>query len=151
MAGTFAFEITTPEKTVFTAQVKQVSLPTQTGEITVLPHHIPIVSIIVPGVLHIRLESGEEQLLAVSGGFVEVQGKKVVVLADSAERADEIDEARAEEARQRAQEAMANRKNDVEFGAATANLERQLARIRAVRRWKGHHRAGADHTPNPIQ
>lgn len=150
MPSTFHFEITTPERTVFAADATQVSLPTQTGEITVLPHHIPIVSIIVPGVLHIRTASGEDQDLAVSGGFVEVRGMNVTVLADSAERADEIDEAEAEAARQRAQEAMANRKSEAEFTAASAGLERELARLRAVRRWKGR-RAGGDHTPNPIQ
>lgn len=146
MAETFRFEITTPERTVFSADIRQVTLPTSTGEITVLRHHVPLVSLLVPGVLHIIRENGEELVLAVSGGFIEVQSNKVTVLADTAERAEEIDEARAEEARQRAEQAMKERKDTEAFTSANASLERHLARLRAVRRWRGR-RHSNEHTP----
>src|SRR3989338_6042308 len=149
MAETFRFEITTPEQTVFSANVKQVTLPTSTGEITVLPHHVPLVSLLVPGVLHIVSVDGNEQVLAVSGGFIEVQGDKVTVLADTAERAEEIDEARAEEARQSAETAMKERTDTEAFTSANASLERHLARLRAVKRWRGR-KHSTEHTPKPL-
>jgi len=139
MAETFRFEITTPEQTVFSANVKQVTLPTSTGEITVLPHHVPLVSLLVPGVLHIVSVDGNEQVLAVSGGF----------LADTAERAEEIDEARAEEARQSAETAMKERTDTEAFTSANASLERHLARLRAVKRWRGR-KHSTEHTPKPL-
>ncbi len=150
MAGSFQFEIVTPERTVFTSEVRQVSIPTQSGEITILPNHIPIVSVLVPGVLHLVTAQGDPQVIATSGGFVEVHGQKVTILADTAERAEEIDEARAEEARERAKAAMENRQSEESFASAAAALERELARLRAVRRWKGR-RVSDEHTPNPIQ
>ncbi|MDI6740742.1 MAG: F0F1 ATP synthase subunit epsilon [Candidatus Edwardsbacteria bacterium] len=145
----FQFEITTPERTVFKEPARQVTLPTSMGEITILPHHLPLVSLLVPGVLHIIRENGAELVLAVSGGFIEVQGDKVTVLADTAERAEEIDEARAEEAKKHAEEAMKERKDTEAFTSANANLERNLARVRAVKRWRGR-RHSADHTPKPL-
>jgi F-type H+-transporting ATPase subunit epsilon len=137
MAGTFQFEIVTPERTVFASEVRQVSISTQSGEITILPYHIPIVSVLVSGVLHLVTASGDPQVIATSGGFVEVHGQKVTILADTAERAEEIDEA--------------NRESEEAFASAAAALERELARLHAVRRWKGHNRPGPDHTPNPVQ
>ncbi len=134
---------------MFKEPARQVTLPTSLGEITILPHHLPLVSLLVPGVLHIVRENGEELVLAVSGGFIEVQGDKVTVLADTAERAEEIDETRAEEARQRAETAMKERKDTEEFTSANASLERHLARLRAVRRWKGRRHSDA-HTPKPL-
>src|SRR3989338_7557075 len=91
---TFHFSITTPERTLFSAEVEQVSLPTPQGSITVLPHHMPLVSLLAAGELRIKPRDGEEKYLAVSGGCIEVQGDRVVVLADTAEHAEELDEAK---------------------------------------------------------
>ena len=100
------FQIVTPEKTVSSDEIQQVSLPTPDGEITILPHHIPLVTILKPGELR-YVKNKEEISLAVSGGFVEVRDDgSVVVLADTAEHAAEIDLARAEEARNRAAKLM---------------------------------------------
>ena len=141
------FEITTPERTVYEAEVDSVTVPTSTGEITVLPHHIPLVSQLVPGELTVR-QGGEVTHLAVSGGFVEVrQGNEVVILADSAERAEEIDAARAEAARGRAKAAMeANHQDAEKFAEATAGLERSLARLKVAKRarHRGHHGVGSE-------
>src|SRR3989344_1789061 len=96
------FEITTPERTVYKDEADAITIPTSTGEITILPNHAPLVSQLVPGELTVR-HNGEEVNMAVSGGFIEVRpGNQVIVLADTAERAEEIDIAKAEEARERA-------------------------------------------------
>lgn len=132
--ATLKLSITTPEKTLFTDEVDEVTLPTQMGEITVLPHHIAMVSLLAPGELLIK--KGNQNIpMAVSGGFIEVRPDKVVVLADTAERSDEIDEQRAEEARQRAQALMKEKRTDsVEYAALAAKLEKEIARLRVKRR-----------------
>ncbi|MFA5155016.1 MAG: ATP synthase F1 subunit epsilon [Patescibacteria group bacterium] len=135
---TIQFEIVTPERTVLREEVLQVSVPTTTGEITVLPDHIPLVSILEPGVIEVRRLNNEREIMSVSGGFIEVMKDKVVILADTAERADELDEARIQAAQQRALDLKQNAKaiDDVQFADVTAKLEKELARLRAVSRWR---------------
>lgn len=134
MADTLTFKVTTPEGIVFSDEVDEVVLPTANGEIGILPHHIPLVSLLVPGELRIK-KGGETTYLAVSGGFIEVQPNVVVVLADTAERADDIDEQRAEEARKRAQELAEQKRSDAtEFAALSAKIEKELTRLRVVRK-----------------
>lgn len=132
------FEIVTPERVVLKEEVLQVTVPTRNGEITVLPDHIPLVSALQPGVIEIKTKTGETEIMSVSGGFIEVLKNKVVILADTAERAVEIDEQRAEEARERAEKLKkeAVHKDDVDFAGVTALIEKELARTRAVKRWK---------------
>ncbi len=132
---TIHFQIATPEKVVFDAlEVESISLPTKMGEITVLPDHLPIVASLVPGEARVKI-SGQEVLMAVSGGFIEVRPGKVVVLADSAERAEDIDEARAEQARQKAQELLSQNKTEtIDYTGLAVKLEKELARLRVVRK-----------------
>lgn len=132
---TMHFQIATPEKVIFDVQnVESISLPTKMGEITVLPDHLPIVASLVPGEARVRV-NGQEILMAVSGGFIEVRPGKVVVLADSAERAEDIDEARAEAARQKAHELMQQKKTEVvDYTGLAVKLEKELARLRVVRK-----------------
>lgn len=141
------FEITTPERTVYKAEVDQLTVPTSTGEITILPNHIPLVSQLSPGELVIKV-SGEITHMAVSGGFIEVRkNNEIVVLADSAERAEEIDIARAEEARERARKLIGKeRKDEEKFASASAALERSIARLRVAKRarHRGHHGVGSE-------
>lgn len=137
MSNTIKFEIVTPERTVMKDIITQVTVPTKEGEITVLPKHIPLVSILAPGVIELVNEAGEKKIMAVSGGFVEVLHNKVVILADSAERAEEINEERAEEARMRAEEARKNPKFEDKYANVSAAIAKELARTKAVRRWKG--------------
>lgn len=136
---TFRLEIATPERIVFSDDVTSVSLPTLDGEITVLANHVPIVTVLKAGELVIRRE-GSATPFAVSGGFVEVSGNKLRILADSAERFDEIDEQRAEEARQRAEELKSKVADDEEFAGLSAKIERELARLHVVRKYRhrGH-------------
>lgn len=139
---TFTFTVTTPERTLISEEIEQVSLPTAMGEITILPGHIPLVSLLRPGEMRI-VRDGKEELFAVAGGFLEVLqsasgGGEVTVLADAAEHADEIDEARAEEARKRAEEVMAKEAESEErFLAAQLDLQKHLARLRVARKRKG--------------
>ncbi|MDD3487245.1 MAG: F0F1 ATP synthase subunit epsilon [Candidatus Moranbacteria bacterium] len=134
--STIKFKIVTPERTVYSDAIGQLTIPTMEGEITVLPGHIPIISVLVPGELMVK-KDGEEVAMAVSGGMVEVRKNEITVLADTAERAEEIDLARAEEARAKAEKIKEEkiRMDDVEYAAAVAALlERNLARIRVAKK-----------------
>ena len=140
MAKTFRLEIITPEKVVYSKEIQQVTLPTPQGEITVLPQHVPLVSSVAAGELKIVDQNGENYL-AISGGLLQVDPAGVRILADSAERVEEIDVARAEVARQRAIELIKEKKEEkVDYTALAAKLEKELTRLRVARR--RHHRAG---------
>lgn len=138
MAASFHFEITTPERTVLKREVVQVTLPTREGEITVLAHHIPLVSLLVPGELRCITPEGDVVTMAVSGGFIEVQEKGVAVLADTAERVEEIDADRAAEARERARKAMQEAHGSEAMAEATAVLEKHMVRLRVAERHRRH-------------
>lgn len=132
------FKIVTPEKIVYENEISQVSIPTTTGEITILPHHIPLISSLQAGEMKIKDAMGE-QTLAVAGGFVEVRpNNEVVILADNAERAEEIDLDRAEAAHKRAEEAMkqAQESSDVDFARLQAIMERELNRLRVGKKYR---------------
>lgn len=141
------FELTTPERIAVKKEVDQVTLPTQEGEISVLAGHVPLVAVLIPGI--ITLTSGkDEEYLAVSGGFIEVQpGSKVIVLADTADRAEELDLEKVEEARQRAQKLLADQRgvDDVSAAAMMAELNRELARLKVIN--KGRSRRQPPTTP----
>ena len=129
------FKIVTPERTVYEAEIDQVTLPTQEGEITVLANHIPLISVLAPGELVAR-KNGEEIAMAVSGGMIEVRKNEITILADTAERAEEIDVKRAEEARERAEKLKDEkiRMDETEYAAVAALMERNLARIRVAKK-----------------
>jgi len=135
MKSQIKFKIVTPERTVFEDEIDQVTLPTQEGEITVLPEHIPLIAVLVPGELVIK-QNGKEVAMAVSGGMVEVRKNELTILADTAERAEEIDLARAEEARQKAEKLKDEkiRMDETEYAAVAALMERNLARIKVARK-----------------
>lgn len=132
------FEIVTPEKVVLKKLIFQVTVPTEEGEITVLPDHIPLVSILKPGVLEIKNEEGGIEVMSVSGGFLQVTRGKIIVLADTAEKAEDLDEQRIEEAKARAE---LKRKelssvDQVQFARMSVQLEKELARFKALNRWR---------------
>ena len=135
MAGpTMLLEIVTAERLVYSEQVNVVVAPGVEGQLAILPHHAPLLTILQPGELMIRKEGQGEVYMAVSGGFLEVMGNRVMVLADTAERAEEIDEARAKAAMQRAQERLAVRTADMNLGRALASLRRSEARLKVAQR-----------------
>jgi len=132
------FQIVTPERVVLKEEIRQVSVPTKMGEITVLPNHIPLVAALEPGVMEIIKANGEKEIISVSGGFIEIGKDKIVILADTAERAQEIDMGRVEAARMKAEEVMAGarRMDQEKFTDINARLAIELARSQAVKRWR---------------
>ena len=129
--ATFRLEIVTAERMVYSDDVTALIAWGVQGQLGILPHHAPLMTMLQPGDLLIRKDK-EEEVLAVSGGFLEVRPDKVIVLADACERADEIDIARAEEAKKRAQETMKAGPLTADAAAAEAALRRSLARLKAA-------------------
>lgn len=123
-------EIVTPERIVFSELVDFVVVPGIQGYLGVLPMHAPIVSGLNVGVLKV-ITSGRETKLAISGGFMEVNQDNVVILADTAERGEEVDILRAKAARERAEQKLSNRSADVDSARAEMALRRAVARIKA--------------------
>lgn len=133
----FTFELVTPEKIVLKQEADQITLPTPEGEITILPHHIPLVTLVSSGELRLK-KGSEETPLAVHGGVLEVHGNVVRLLAEEAERVEELDEGVVEAARKRAEELKAKAIGDEQlYAEAAAMLERSLARLRIARKYRG--------------
>ncbi len=128
-----SFEIVTAERVVYSDEVDVVVAPGIEGQLGILAQHAPLMTMLQPGELMIR-KDGEEQSIFVSGGFLEVQGNKVTVLADTAERAEEIDTERAEEARKRAEQRMALPPQEVDHARAQAALLRSLVRLKVAQK-----------------
>ena len=126
-------EILTAERSLFEGDVDAVTAPGVEGELGILPHHAALMTALQPGELRYRSGADETQL-AVTGGFMEVTANRVVVLADAAERVEEIDEARAEEAMRRAQQSIAERAEDVDLDQALQSLRRARVRLDVARR-----------------
>ena len=126
--------ILTPERVLYDGTVEQVTIPTQSGEITVLSHHIPLVSLLKPGELIINRE-GDTVAMVVSTGMLHIGTQEVIILADTAERIEEIIEERAEEARKRAEDLLSQQTFDTtEYATIAAKLEKELARLRIARK-----------------
>lgn len=127
------FEIATPERVVYKNQVRQVTLPAIEGEITILPSHVPLITLLKPGVVVIHSADDQIEYLAVQGGFVEVSVNKVVILADTAEMASEIDPQIVAAAQAEAQKIMAAQaENTPEFIEARAGLVANITRLKAA-------------------
>jgi len=147
-------EIVTPEKRAFTGDVDEVIVPGSEGELGILPHHAPLISLLGQGVLRLK-QGGQEQEFAVFGGFLQVRPDRVVVLAETADMDSEIDLARAEHARQEAELALEGAIEPADLAEARAALQRALIRIRlaerGARRPRGSHEAGRRHSEAPRQ
>ena len=126
-------DIVTAERLVASEEVDVLVAPGADGELAILPHHAPLLTVLKPGEIRV-LNDGEESDIVVSGGFMEVMPDKVTILADTAERADEIDEARAEAALQKAQERIESAPADMDLERAVASLRRSQARLKVARR-----------------
>jgi F-type H+-transporting ATPase subunit epsilon len=140
MAG-MRLDIVTAERLVYSEEVSSVVAPGFDGELGILPHYAPLLTLLKPGELRIR-KDGQEALMAITGGFMEVLDNKVVVLADAAERDSEIDLARAEEALKRAKETIAARGADLNLEHALASMRRAEARLKVARRRRSGATAG---------
>ncbi len=126
-------DIVTAERVVYSEDVDVVVAPGIEGELGILPHHAPLMTTLEVGELRVK-KGGEEFSLVISGGFLEVRPDRIIVLADVAERAEEIDVARAEEAKRRAQERLSSRPLGVDLARAEASLRRALVRLRVSER-----------------
>jgi F-type H+-transporting ATPase subunit epsilon len=133
MANTLRLEIVTPDAKAYSEDVEMVTLPGAEGEMGIYPQHVPVLTQIVPGELIIR-KDGKDMFMAVGEGFVEITGERVAVLSDMAIKAENIDEAKAEEARRRAEARLAERLHDEEATIVAAALARSLAQLKVKRR-----------------
>jgi F-type H+-transporting ATPase subunit epsilon len=133
--STIRCEIVTAERMVFDDSVGMVVAPGIEGQLGILPNHAPLITALTFGELILHREGLEDEFIAIGGGFMEVRPDHVTILADSAERAEEIDEARAEAARQRAEELMAQKQaEDADMARAEAALRRSMIRLKVARR-----------------
>lgn len=137
--STIHVDVVSAEKSIFEGEAKFIALPGESGELGILPGHTPLITRIRPGAVRIEKADGDEEFVFVAGGILEVQPKGVTVLADTAIRGHDLDEAKANEAKRMAEEAMANRGSDIDFARAQSEFAlaaAQLAAIAKLRRKK---------------
>jgi F-type H+-transporting ATPase subunit epsilon len=136
--ATIHVDVVSAEESIFSGEAKFVALPGENGELGILPRHTPLITRIKPGAVRIqRVDNDQEEFVFVAGGILEVQPDTVTVLADTAIRGHDLDEAKANEAKKRAEDAMKNAKSDIDFAAAQsefATMAAQLAAIQKLRR-----------------
>ena len=137
-AHTIHVDVVSAEENIFSGEAKFVALPGEMGELGIYPRHTPLITRIKPGAVRIeRADNGEEEFVFVAGGILEVQPTSVTVLADTAIRGHDLDEAKALEAKKLAEQAMANAKSEIDLAAAQsefATMAAQLAAIQKLRR-----------------
>jgi F-type H+-transporting ATPase subunit epsilon len=134
MAKTFQVDIVSAEQQIFSGMAEMVIAPGEAGELGILPEHAPLLTRIKPGTVRIQQSGGEEEVIYVSGGMMEVQPDRVTVLADTSVRAHDLDEAKAMEAERLAKEALTNRSGAMEVAKAQAELAEAAAQIAAIRK-----------------
>jgi F-type H+-transporting ATPase subunit epsilon len=134
MAATIKVDVVSAEESIFDGQAKFVALPGEAGELGILPGHTPLITRIRPGAVRIVAENGDEEFVFVAGGILEVQPGAVTVLADTAIRGKDLDEAKAAEARKRAEEALQNAGSNLEYATAQAELAYAVAQLAAIQR-----------------
>ena len=140
-APTIQVDVVSAEEQIYSGEAEFVVLPGIEGELGVYPRHTPLFTQIRPGAVRIKVaDKAEEEFVFVQGGFLEVQPNRVTVLADTAIRAHDLDEAKAIEAKRRAEEAMANQDSEENLASAQAELSSALAQIEAIRKFRN--RAG---------
>jgi len=133
--STIHVDVVSAEQSIFSGEAKFVVLPGEVGELGIYPQHTPLISRIKPGAVRIhRADTDEEELVFVAGGILEVQPGVVTVLADTAIRGGDLDEAKATAALKAAEEARANAKSDVDFAKATSEFAIMAAQIAAIRK-----------------
>ncbi len=133
MALTMHVDIVSAEKEIFSGTAEMVVAPLVNGEVGVLPRHTPLLARMKPGEVRVKT-AAEELYFYVSGGLLEVQPHVVTVLADTALRAHDLDEAAALKAKERAEEAMTNRRGDIDYAKAQAELAESIAQLRAIKK-----------------
>ena len=137
MAHTIHVDVVSAEALIFEGPAEFVALPGEAGELGIYPQHTPLITRIRPGAVRIKLpDQAEEEFVFVAGGILEVQPNRVTVLADTAIRGHDLDEAKAEAAQKAAQEAMANARDDIDFARAQGEFAEMAAQIAALRKFR---------------
>jgi F-type H+-transporting ATPase subunit epsilon len=137
MAATIHVDVVSVAETIFSGEAKFVALPGESGELGILPRHTPLITRIKPGAVRIeRADNGEEEFVFVAGGILEVQPDCVTVLADTAIRGHDLDEAKATEARKLAEEAMRNASSDIDLARAQGEFATMAAQIAAIQKFR---------------
>ena len=140
MVATVHIDVVSAEESIFSGEAEFVAAPAQMGEVGIYPHHAPMITSIKPGALRIKLaDKNEEQLIYISGGILEVQPGVVTVLADTAIRGHDLDEAQANAAKKAAEEAMKNRSSDIDYAKSQAELAEAIAQIQAIQKLRQKH------------
>jgi len=139
MANTIHVDVVSAEENIFSGEAKFVALPGEAGELGILPRHTPLITRIKPGAVRIERanpdgSAGEEEFIFVAGGILEVQPHCVTVLADTAIRGRDLDEAKASEAKKLAEEAMRNAKSDIDLAKAQSEFAAMAAQIAAIQK-----------------
>jgi len=134
MASTVHCSIVSAELEIFSGMVEMVVASGTDGELGIFPGHTPLLSGVKPGPVRLRLEGGKEEVFFASGGYIEVQPTAITILADTAIRADDIDEAAAVEAKQKAERDLADNRADIDFGRIAVDLAEQAAMLRTIRK-----------------
>jgi F-type H+-transporting ATPase subunit epsilon len=134
--ATLHVDVVSAEEQIFSGEAKFVALPGESGELGILPKHTPLITRIKPGAVRIERPDGSEEFVFVAGGILEVQPNRVTVLADTAIRGKDLDEAKASEAMKRAEEAKKNAKSDIDFAAAQSEFAAMAAQIAALRKFR---------------
>jgi F-type H+-transporting ATPase subunit epsilon len=133
--NTIHVDVVSAEESIFSGEAKFVALPGEMGELGIYPRHTPLITRIKPGAVRIeRSDNGEEEFVFVAGGILEVQPHAVTVLADTAIRGHDLDEAKALEAKKLAEDAMRNAKSDIDLAAATSEFATMAAQLAAIQR-----------------
>ena len=133
--NTIHVDVVSAEEAIFDGEAEFVALPGEAGELGIYPQHIPLITRIRAGAVRIKMpERKEEEFVFVAGGILEVQPNRVTVLADTAIRGGDLDEAKAAEAQKQAQEAMANAKSDLDLARATSEFAMMAAQLAAIRK-----------------
>src|SRR3954463_10248150 len=139
MATTIHVDVVSAEEQIFSGEAKFVALPGENGELGILPRHTPLITRIKPGAVRIeRADNGAEEFVFVAGGILEVQPDRVTVLADTAIRGKDLDEAKAAEAKKAAESALANAKGEFDVAKAQSELAVLAAQLSAIRRFRGN-------------
>lgn len=134
MAMTLHVDIVSAERGIYSGAATMVFAPAELGEVGITPRHAPLITRLKPGQVRIQHTDGDEEIFYVSGGMLEVQPHSVTVLADTAERARDLDEAKVLEAKKRAEQLLADRKADFDYAKAQSELAEAVAQLQAIRR-----------------
>jgi len=134
MASTVFCSIVSAEEEIFSGQVEMVVATGTIGELGIMPGHTPLLTGVRPGPVRLILEGGEEEIFFASGGYLEVQPTSINILADTALRADDLDEAAALEAQKKAETELADQKADLDFARVAADLQEQAAMLRTIQK-----------------